>query len=56
MTAGIALGRFADTPSMPLGTLPANEWSAIEIPPDDGVEPWRATLVASGRVRVCPLS
>jgi hypothetical protein len=53
--AALTLGRFADTPSVELGTLSPGEPAMLEIPPDAAPRPWRAVVAAARSVEVCPI-
>jgi hypothetical protein len=49
----ILLHRFAATPSVRLGTLPAGETVALTIPDDSSDRAWRVGLKGWGAVRLC---
>jgi hypothetical protein len=50
----VALGRFRDAASFPVGPLEAQSWARLAIPDDAAPEPWR--LYSKAPVLVCSLS
>ena len=49
----LALRRFADTATVPLGQLEADEPMSLDIPSDRSTQPWQAIVTSPGRVEVC---
>jgi len=53
--ATVGLRRFADLPSVDLGSTAPGEASALSIPPDAAAEPWFASVSGAPSLRVCRL-
>jgi hypothetical protein len=53
--AKVTVGRFADSPSVQLGTVGSGETGTLEIPPDGSPRPWRGSIAGAGSVEVCAL-
>jgi hypothetical protein len=49
----VTMGRFAESPSVQLGSLSPFETATLAIPPDSAPNPWRASVGGARSVRVC---
>jgi hypothetical protein len=53
--ASLRVGRFADDPTVKVGSLEPRSWATMEIPVDAFPDPWTALVGGHGRVEACPL-
>lgn len=53
---GVAMSRFADLPSVPLGSLPPGATFSVTVPTDHASRPWRLFAAGHGALAVCRTS
>lgn len=51
----VTIGRFADQPEVPVGTLTPGQFAVLEVPSDEIAEPWTVSMPGA-RLFVCPLA